>query len=352
MVSLPRTFRRLGGFTLVELLVVIAIIGVLVALLLPAVQAAREAARRMQCGNNLKQIGLALHNHENVYNYMPPWAFDFTTNPNPQNPLGNQRQGHAPLGMILPYIEQQNVMAGLRVDRSVNDPLNWPPNYGTATVATTTVKSYVCPSTPKRVIDYSPWFASLGVPNRGPFTVGPTDYAAMRGAHGNFRRLCAPTLPDPPDEVGGLGGKGTATPTGQLETGKVRFAQFEDGTSNTFVFGETAGKHQVYVRGPKALMPSAAPPDPGWALNAAYFDYNTAIRIRGLSNDGLAADTACCVVNCRNDAGAGGGQILSFHPSGANMLRGDGSVQLLSQSTAAGVVGALVSRNGGESITE
>src|SRR5262245_30674172 len=165
------------GFTLVELLVVIAIIGVLVALLLPAVQAAREAARRMQCGNNLKQIGLALHNFENVHTYLPPWAFDFSTNPNPQNPLGSQTQGHAPLGMVLPYMEQQNVYNGLRTDRSVNDPVNWPPNWGTATAASTPVKSYICPSTPKRQIDYGPWFVSLGVPTRGPFVVGATDYA-------------------------------------------------------------------------------------------------------------------------------------------------------------------------------
>src|SRR5437763_8872112 len=105
------------AFTLVELLVVIAIIGVLVALLLPAVQAAREASRRMSCGNNLKQIGLALHNFENTHGYMPPWGFDFNANPRPANPMpfpSASKQGHSAMGRILPYMEQQNVANTVR----------------------------------------------------------------------------------------------------------------------------------------------------------------------------------------------------------------------------------------------
>src|ERR1044072_8283781 len=167
------------GFTLVELLVVIAIIGILVALLLPAVQAAREAARRMQCSNNLKQIGLALHNHEDTYKFMPPWGWDFAIgyNPNPANTLpptvgGPRFQGHAPLMVLLPYLEQGNITGTMRTDVSVIDATNWPPNWGTNPAASTKVAVFICPSTPGRIIDYGPYFVSLGLPDKGPFILG------------------------------------------------------------------------------------------------------------------------------------------------------------------------------------
>jgi prepilin-type N-terminal cleavage/methylation domain-containing protein len=352
MVSITRRVRRSFGFTLVELLVVIAIIGVLVALLLPAVQAAREAARRMSCGNNMKQIGLALHNHESVYGYMPPWAFSF--NPAPTgNALGPQTQGHTPLSMILPYMEQTNIVNALRQDRSAIDPINWPPNWGTATASGLTVKSYICPSSLPRSIDYGPYFVSLGLPNRGPFVIGATDYAAVRGAHNNLRNACASGIPDPANQSGVMGADGEMEPPGTLKRGRARFADVTDGTSNTIMVGEAAGRHQVYSRGKKMVLPNA-PGQPGWTLNAAYADVNTAIELRGFSNDGLTTDGGCCVLNCSNGRTTPftKGQFFSFHPSGLMVLRTDGSVQFLSESTPTGVVAALVTRSGGETLTE
>lgn len=350
--------RGCRGFTLVELLVVIAIIGVLIALLLPAVQAAREAARRSECSNNLKQIGLALHNHHDVYLYVPPWAFDF--NPAPAgNALGPQTQGHTPLGLILPYMEQQNILNALRVDLSVIDPRNWPPNWGTNTAASATVKTYICPSTPSRDIDYAPYFVSLGLSNAGRFKIGGSDYAVVRGMTLNFRNACATTSPLLPsgemDKCGFFGAQITGnravmTPPGTLVDGRVRIADILDGTSNTIMVGESAGRHQVYFKGRQPRMPNA-PGQIGWALNVGYFDYNAAMRVRGFSGDGLTPDGGCCVINCSNSGGTATQQLYSFHPGGAMTLRGDGSVHFLADSTAPGIVAAMVSRAGGEPAT-
>lgn len=112
-----RTVIRKRGFTLVELLVVIAIIGILVALLLPAVQAAREAARRMQCGNNLKQLALALHNYGDVNKSLPPaYIRVYFQAGQPNTDLDSERRGNWGWGaLILPYIEQQPLHSALRV---------------------------------------------------------------------------------------------------------------------------------------------------------------------------------------------------------------------------------------------
>jgi prepilin-type N-terminal cleavage/methylation domain-containing protein len=338
--------RRRSGFTLIELLVVIAIIAILIGLLLPAVQKVREAAARMKCANNLKQIGLALHNHHDTNDYFPPWGYDF--NPAPAgNPLGSQRQGHSTLTLLLPFMEQENILKSSRIDLSVIDPRNWPPNWGTNTAALATVQSYLCPSTPRKPIDYGPYFVSLGLPNRGPFVIGGTDYAPIRGAHNNFRNACAPTMPTPSNESGALGLFGSMGPGG-LTTGRARFADMTDGTSTTIVFGEAAGRHQVWAK--KVQVQPNAPGQIGWTLNAAFFDYNTTIQVRGFSNDGLSVDGGCCVINCTNGRTTPftQGQLYSFHIGSLNVLRGDGSVANMRETMAPAVLAAMITRAGGE----
>src|SRR5207253_7317175 len=163
------SWKRRRAFTLIELLVVIAIIAVLVGLLLPAVQKVREAANRMSCQNNLHQIGVAVHNYHDSYGAFPPWGFDFTAAPNqaagtaPQNPnmYGPQTQGHSAFTMILPFLEQDNVINIARVDYSVIDQNNLPPNWGLSPAGATVIKSYLCPSAPTRTIDYGPYFQQL-----------------------------------------------------------------------------------------------------------------------------------------------------------------------------------------------
>src|SRR5436309_4733388 len=151
MRRLATPYRRLG-FTLIELLVVIAIIGVLIGLLLPAVQKVREAANRMACSNNLKQIGLALHNYADTYGAMPPYGFDFTSSPRAANPLGNQTQGSSLHALILPFIEQGNVSAMGFFQYSIIDPINWPTPWSTPfgqpgnSVGASVIKTYMCPA--------------------------------------------------------------------------------------------------------------------------------------------------------------------------------------------------------------
>jgi len=351
-----RQHHRRSAFTLIELLVVIAIIAILIALLVPAVQKVREAAARIQCINNLKQIGLATHSYHDANKFLPPWGYDF--NPAPAgNALGAQTAGYSNLSLILPYLEQGNITNTTNMNLSSIDPRNWPgawnatPGSAASVAAAAVVPVYLCPSKPGGTIDYAPYFVSLGLPNKGVFSLGATDYSPVRGYHGNFRTNCATASPAPGggDEMGIFGIRAVMS-GGSFTTGKITLLGIADGTSNTLMFVESAGRHQVYAAG-KPVSPNT-PGAAGWSLNAAFSDVNVAVRIRGFSNDGLSQDGGCCVVNCTNGGSAGAYQIYSFHTGGAVALRGDGTVNMLNSTVAPGVLGAMVSRSGGEAFSE
>src|SRR5262249_44871765 len=177
----------------IELLVVIAIIAILIGLLLPAVQKVREAAANTQCRNNLKQIGLAMHNYHDTNGSFPAYGFDFTSNPDPANPYGPQTQGHGLLGLILPFIEQGNVANLARPDFSVIARRNPPAAWGPRQAGPRRIKVYECPAAPTRMADYGPYFAQ-GIPSMAgkQLLLAPTDYAPIQGISGGFAGTCCP----------------------------------------------------------------------------------------------------------------------------------------------------------------
>ncbi|MBB3209336.1 prepilin-type N-terminal cleavage/methylation domain-containing protein [Rhodopirellula rubra] len=204
----PTQLRR--GFTLVELLVVIAIIGVLVGLLLPAVQSAREAARSMQCSNNLKQIGLALHNYASAYNGAFP--------NNGYSWPGGYPSDYSPFAKVLPFIEQAQLQDLIDFDIYMGHPALADLPVGLHEAASTRVAAYECPS------DINAALHGLEMPSGASIQIAGTSYAMNQGSG-----------------LDGVFHPGNGTPSDGLcwIGAKVGFRDVLDGTSNTIAFAET-----------------------------------------------------------------------------------------------------------------
>ena len=217
---------RREAFTLVELLVVLAIIGLLVALLLPAVQAARDVARRAQCSNNMKQIGLAYHNHENVHRALPPAYISDVTKP-------------AGWGVfLLPFLEQVQLYDNYSLDAPFYY-MNLTQGIDNQAVSNTAIPVFRCPSAPQRE-SYTFTFAYPGYPSMS-WQAWPSDYSPVAGVADSLNTYLS--LGQPLDNLAGALKPDTGT----------SFAEFHDGTSNTIliaVSGGLGGDHSAGARGP------------------------------------------------------------------------------------------------------
>lgn len=342
-----------GGFTLIELLVVIAIIAVLIALLLPAVQQAREAARRTQCKNNLKQIGLGFHNFEGTYGYLPTSIRPSAT--------GAASVRFSVLTSLLPYFDQAPLY------NQYNQSINW--SAGTnIPLGQTKINGFICPSDPVGgQLDGVPDNPASWAQN----TAASSDYSPIYGisplVYGSV--LTGVTQPgtytDPADStqvyVPGMFPKNaTVDPATQLH-GKPgrKFASVTDGLSNTIAIAESGGRPGVYIRGAKQLgsLPTNRNNAGGWARPASD------IMIYGEKPDGsgLLGTTA---INATNgaDIGSSGYPVTSpiafgvhgtsspysFHTGGAHFTMGDGSVRFISENINFATFVALATPAGGE----
>ncbi|MEN6497170.1 MAG: DUF1559 domain-containing protein [Thermoguttaceae bacterium] len=286
--SWKRGMGAQGAFTLVELLVVIAIIGVLIALLLPAVQAAREAARRLQCTSNLKQIGLAILQYENSHRRFPP-PYMHRTKAQPSVAEFSM------LVFLLPYVEQQAAHA----------KIHWNQDWSHASNKEATeidIDVYRCPSGPSArrwITDYS--------------SCSFIDYPAQKALkasgqvaeRSDWHGIIQPTV-----------------------DGFTSAAHVVDGLSNTFLFFEDAGRPQEWVAGRCVATSGIA--------GARWADDEIDFWIDDLCN-------GTSMINCHNNH-----EIYSFHPGGSNFLYGDGSVHFHPTSIAAEPFVSLYTRAAGD----
>ncbi len=326
--------NRVRGFTLIELLVVIAIIAILIALLLPAVQQARESARRTQCKNNLKQLGLALHNYESTYTMFPPSRINLT------GPVFQQTWNV----MVLPFLEQSNMYVQYNFNRNWYETVNDP-------ITTVQLPAFVCPSTPSaRALPTSGLYSALsnGVRTDTPIW-GYSDYGSVNAVRNAY--IVASGMPSigTRDAMGGLG----------RGPGGTRIRDITDGTSNTMLIAEDSGRPRQYIGrqpgnnprvGNVAFGTQFTADGWGWAdINGGFSvdGANTAGVQNNTSGSGTTTIVGTCSMNCTNDS-----EMYSFHTGGVQTLLADGSVRFLSENIGGSTLVGLITLQGGEVLGE
>ena len=323
-----RSSERARGFTLVELLVVIAIIGVLVALLLPAVQAAREAARRAQCTSQMKQLGLAVLNYESARKELPP---AYTRRPEAKANI---------IPHILPYIEQANVPYHLDADDTGMTPeaqqnaqtkklgipvlacaSSPPPNQSLVPASDYSIcVDYVQDAMEKFVLDKA-------ITNRGAINVinpnGPGNSARPEGHWFSMLGM-------------NYDMRNTANPSDDVRM-RVKMKEVTDGTSNTMMFFEDAGRPDLWYKN-ELITDTSKASEPiegnGWGDPGSWFS------IHYYNNPAKPTYCGTKVINCTNN-----NEIYSFHAGGANFTMGDGSVHFIREDLDLETFTSLFTRN-------
>ena len=378
--------KRLG-FTLIELLVVIAIIAVLIALLLPAVQQAREAARRTQCKNNLKQLGLAFMNYESSAQQFPPAIFLIGIQGGVMNSIGQGQYNFPASGnretsachmwteMLLPFLDQANVY------NQIN--MNAPAGYGTSTGGPVTdpvgggslqqsqvffnsiVPAFICPSAPRAANINAPyldayWASSLSGAQLW-HTGGACDYTAWSGAGSVDENIGGSNLPNSGAKWLILDGDCNMNDSNSFHGVGMRIAQVTDGLSNTMLVSESAMNSAQWAMG-KNLGRNNNSGLPNAPNSDSYTDWNLAIKeFRAIAPGSIAQtiDFPCspspcsngaffkrqngnCLINCNNFY-----NMYSFHTGGAHMLLGDGTVRFINQNIDINTMKGLILANDG-----
>jgi prepilin-type N-terminal cleavage/methylation domain-containing protein len=306
------------GFTLVELLVVIAMIGILVAILLPAVQSAREAARRTSCQNNLKQLGLALHLFHDVHKVFPASGW---TQAGPGNPAG-KFVGWRPL--TLPYLERENLK------QLYNFQWNWWEGTN-PTAGAVPVSLFRCPSVPTR----PDVFSAVAKPPRPALAfvdpVAPTDYEAIMGVQPS---AINPHLATP--RYGSSNRQGV-----MYRNATTSLSAITDGTSATLLVVECGGRPQVNRQ--RRIAPGLNNDQGiGWIDSEGPFSFDAA-RSDG-SAEGCGPTGGCtAVMNARND-----NEPFGFHPAGCNFLFADARVPFLAATVDVTVFAAICTKGAEE----
>ncbi|HBJ37607.1 MAG TPA: prepilin-type cleavage/methylation domain-containing protein [Planctomycetaceae bacterium] len=321
-----RKFSSAGGFTLVELLVVIAIIGVMVGLLLPAVQAAREAARRMSCSNNLKQIGLALHNYHDTFQMLPAGAAG----------QSNGGWGVSFFVGILPYVEQQAYYDNINFSVASR---GYTGNCSNPLLANKQMAWLRCPSDPRDMLGVS----TCGNNSTLPSYKGISGSAPVAGTTVGLGGYNEPNVTNN-GCCAGTPGSGINSRGGVLFANKwLRFAEITDGLSNTAAVGE----HSNFVLNAAGAKVTVSDHH-GWMMGAGnqslvygdrVFNCTTVTFRPGTRTQGLPGITANYGANA---------PLLSAHPGGSLLALADGSVVFLSESVDLLTLAYLVTRNDGQ----